>query len=149
MASASVVLPEDNTREQAGAVEEFLDRGRAQGTFTAKLVSPHGDSVTVPAELFTVLSQIAGILARGDGVSVSPVASELTTTEAARMLGMSRPTLIHLLDTDQLRSRRVGTHRRVLLEDALSYKRESIRRRLAEFDALRLEADALGLDDDD
>ncbi|MGH3816939.1 MAG: helix-turn-helix domain-containing protein [Pseudonocardiaceae bacterium] len=49
-----------------------------------------------------VLTRVAEALASGRGVAVLPVDRELTTREAADLLGISRPTLIKLLDTGEM-----------------------------------------------
>lgn len=75
---------------------------------------------------------------------------ELTTQQAARLLGVSRPTLIRLLDTGALRYRRThGTsgHRRVARRDALTYLRTDLERRRRILDDLAQDAEELGFFD--
>ena len=44
------------------------------------------------------------------GAVVVPVKEQFTTTEAARMLGISRPTLMKLIDAGDISSVKVATH---------------------------------------
>lgn len=102
-------------------------------------------SVAMPALLVDLLKQACVVLARGDGVVVSEVTRELTTSEAARVLGVSRPTLIGLLDRSVIKSHRVGTHRRVALGDVLAYRRRLIENQRASYEAMMAEQDELGI----
>ena len=66
------------------------------------------------------------------------------------MLGVSRPTLIRLLDTGALAHRRTqGTrgHRRIRRKDALAYLRADLERRRHALDELSADAGAFGLFD--
>ena len=75
---------------------------------------------------------------------------ELTTQEAARLIGVSRPTLIRLLDTGAVAFRRTnGTHghRRIARRDALAYLRADLQRRRHALDELAADAEAFGLFD--
>lgn len=92
-----------------------------------------------------LLRQVSAVLDRGDGVVVSEVARELTTSEAARVLGVSRPTLISLLDKGAIKSHRVGTHRRVALGDVLAYRRHRISEQRKAYEVLMAEQDELGI----
>ena len=75
---------------------------------------------------------------------------ELTTEETAVLLGVSRPTLIRLLDTGALAHRRTqGTrgHRRIRRKDALAYLRADLERRRHALDELAADAEAFGFFD--
>ncbi len=77
-------------------------------------------------------------------------ANELTTQEAARLIGVSRPTLIRLLDTGAVAFRRTnGTHghRRISRRDALAYLRADVERRRRALDELAADAEAFGFFD--
>lgn len=97
----------------------------AEETATAALISVDGDSVPIPAELFDVLKRAANVLALGDGITILPSAAKLTTQEAADFLGMSRPTLVKLLESGLIPFEKVGRHRRVTLRDVVAYQQKA------------------------
>ncbi|GHJ14821.1 excisionase family DNA-binding protein [Micromonospora sp. AKA38] len=101
----------------------------------------------MPTQLVDVLRQISAILARGDGLVINALSRELTTTEAAKLLGMSRPTLIRLLENDAIASHRVGSHRRLFLSDVLAFRGRQMEERRKSYEALMWESDALGFND--
>ncbi|MFG1775338.1 helix-turn-helix domain-containing protein [Micromonospora sp. NPDC049051] len=137
-------------RSQVAAVDRLLRRHPDEApTAKARLVSPNGEEVELPAQLLDVLRHASALLARGDGVAVSAVARELSTTEAAKLLGMSRPTLVRLLETAAIPCHRVGSHRRLLLSDVLAFRQRQMRERRKSYEALMLESDALGLNVDE
>ncbi|WP_354480233.1 helix-turn-helix domain-containing protein [Marisediminicola sp. UYEF4] len=78
---------------------------------------------------------------RGLPVSIAPRSKTLTTQQAADLLGISRPTLVKLLDDGRIPFERVGTHRRVLLVDLMDYRE---RRRDEQYDALEEMRSSLG-----
>ncbi len=72
------------------------------------------------------LSRVASYLAADSSVAIEPYDEELTTQEAADLLGVSRPYFIRLLEDKKIIPfEKVGVHgkhRRVNLRDVLSYR---------------------------
>ncbi|MGL5865229.1 MAG: excisionase family DNA-binding protein [Dermatophilaceae bacterium] len=68
-------------------------------------------------------------MANGQGVSVVPANTELTTQQAADLMNVSRPFFIGLLNSGEIEYRRVGTHRRIRAESLHPYLRSADRRR--------------------
>ena len=102
-----------------------------------------GERVELPPTLYRVLHQVVDALRQGLAVTVVPHAQTLTTQQAADLLGVSRPTVIKLLDAGRIPFERVGAHRRVLLHDLMDFRE---RRRAAQYAAL--EATAVDLDEE-
>ena len=74
------------------------------------------------------------------------IPSELTTTTAAGMLGISRPTLMKLVHAGEIPAHKVGSHTRINADDVLAYREQIRNRQRAAFDELRAFEDAQGLD---
>ncbi|MEZ4240518.1 MAG: helix-turn-helix domain-containing protein [Myxococcota bacterium] len=140
-------IPSDETTRVAGeAVRAFSAAGGRRPTLVEVVAEGDGSTrVTVPVEAFELLMEVLAHLANGHGVTVMPVKAELTTQQAADLLNVSRPFLIKLLDGGELPFRKVGTHRRVRVEDVVAYKELDDTRRRAAADALVAEAEELGL----
>lgn len=96
------------------------------------------DRVEIPHEVYRVLRQVIEAMDRGLAVTVAPHTQTLTTQQAADLLGVSRPTVIKLLNEGLMPFERNGTHRRILLQDLLSYRE---RRRREQYAALEATAD--------
>lgn len=103
-----------------------------------------GDRVEVPPEVHQVLLQVVAALKAGRAVTVAPQSTTLTTQQAADLLGVSRPTVIKLLDRGEIPYERIGERRRLQLRDVLDYRE---RRRREQYEAL--DAMAVDIDDED
>ncbi|HEY4210737.1 MAG TPA: helix-turn-helix domain-containing protein [Steroidobacteraceae bacterium] len=106
-------------------MSEALDRSEAR---TIALVEEKADGsdaarLEVPPATLRLLSQILALMARQQTFILSPESSELTTKQAAEVLGVSRPFLIRVLESGHIPFRKVGRHRRVLMKDVLAYKK--------------------------
>ena len=147
MATALVeetVLPPEEPREQAQVIA-LRDELSKTGDGSAKLVGPDGTQIDLPADLYRVLRDITGALAQGLAVTVAPHNTVLTTQEAADILGITRPTLVKLLDEDAIPYARPGRHRRVLLRDVLAYAEQRRTRRGQALSRMVDEGEAAGL----
>ena len=131
MSTRAVLAAETFEPHDADASAKVLDfvraaeqRGREVVTPSARLVSADGlQAIELPDELFRVLVLAAKSLAQNKAVTVAPIEQQLTTMEAAEFLGVSRPTLIKLLEGGAIPFTTVGRHRRVKLADLLGYQR--------------------------
>lgn len=89
------------------------------------IVSADGSQHEIPEAMVEVLRQVAQALSTGMGVNVAPLNAILTTQEAADYLGISRPTLVRILERGEIPMERPGRHRYVRLSDLLDYQRQS------------------------
>jgi excisionase family DNA binding protein len=105
------------------------------GSQSPHLLGPLGERIELPDSAFEALKLIIETLASGQSITLVPHGQELTSQEAADLLMVSRPHLIKLLDRGELPFHRVGTHRRIKIEDVLAYRE----RRHAERDAAMTE----------
>ncbi len=121
------VLPPEASLD---ALVELLNRPGAEPS--TRLTGPNGEHLVLPPEVFEVLRGVIEAMASGQAVTIAPVHQRLTTQEAADLLGISRPTLVKLLEAGEIPFEQPGRHRRVRLADVLSYReRASAERRAA------------------
>lgn len=97
-------------------------------------------TIELPAGAVALLLEVLGAMAEGRGVTVIPENAELTTVEAAEMLNVSRTFLIKLLDEQAIPHHKVGSHRRIRMEDLMRYKQKNASDRSAILDELVQEA---------
>jgi excisionase family DNA binding protein len=88
-----------------------------------------GEAIPISPEQFQLLARVVSELARGHDVSLIPTDAELTTSEAAGQLKVSRPFLIGLLEKGEIPYRMVGSHRRIRFGDLYAYKQRNDRER--------------------
>jgi excisionase family DNA binding protein len=112
-----------------------------------RLTLPGGETVRIPLVAVDGLISMLEAMANGDAVQVVRSAAEVSTQKAAEILNVSRPTVVRLIDEGTLRSRMVGTHRRVLASELLAYRDEEIKRRRLILDEMVRDAEDMGLYD--
>lgn len=102
------ILPDD-----IQALRDALEASPEEVTVTLKLTRRSAEKVLELLEA-----------EHSTGAVVVPVKDLFTSTEAATMLGMSRPTLMKLVDAGTVEHVRVGTHRRIPMRSIATYQRE-------------------------
>jgi excisionase family DNA binding protein len=115
---------------------------------SAKLEAKGDANVSVrdlPDSVLKLVRQILTEMAQGHAVSLSALPKELSTQQAATVLGVSRPFVIKLMDEGQLAYRKVGSHRRVMLDEVMVHMEGTRVKRLAGLAELTAEAQELGL----
>ena len=103
------------------------------------------EQIELPAVAVRLLVELLSTLAEGNAVTLIPIHAELTTQQAADLLGVSRPFLIKQLEDEVIPFRRVGTHRRIAFSDLMRYKREIDGKRSQTLDELAEQAQDLGM----
>jgi excisionase family DNA binding protein len=79
-------------------------------------------TVRLPESIILGLRDLAQHLARGSAVQVIPLDRELSLSEAAQILGISREYARKLVRNGELQANRVGTHHRLTLSDVFAYR---------------------------
>lgn len=78
--------------------------------------------IDLPPAAQAAVRQLLADLAAGTPVHLISDDGELTTQEAADLLGISRTYIVRLIDTGKVPAHLVGTHRRLRAGDVLAYK---------------------------
>lgn len=127
------VLVTKERQQQAADVTRTLPDDGAEFTVCGTDHEP----VRLPPELSRVMGQVLRSMARGDTVTVGTMPEELTTTAAAKQLGVSRPTLMRMIRDGEVPAYKVGTHTRLRTSEVLRLRRERRQRQRRAFDELR------------
>lgn len=114
-----------------GALLAALESDRRPALLTAD-----GERVDLPEGVAEVLHEVVAALSRGLAVSVAPRHAVLGTGEAADLLGVSRPTVVRLLESGRIPFTQPGRHRRIRLDDLLAYRARARRARAAGLDEM-------------
>lgn len=109
------------------------------------LVEVDGTRIEIPEPVFDALLDVVSALSRGEGISVVPRSAVLTTQDAADFLGISRPTLVKLLESGDIPFAKYGRHRKVTLADLLDYQDRSRKERSQALDDLVRAGQAQGM----
>lgn len=137
------------TKEEVGEAQEI--------TATLENVDPKdlhivvstadGQKIDVPAGMVRFLEAALRAAAAGRSITVASLPEELTSVEAARLLGMSRPTLLKMAKTGEIPSHKVGTHTRFASGDITRIIHERANRQTQSFNGLRDLEESLNLND--
>jgi hypothetical protein len=80
------------------------------------------DVLNLPSKAAALLEAALERLLQGERVAVLCEDIEISPNDAAEILGMSRPLVVHRMDVGDLPFRYVGKHRRAKLKDVLAFK---------------------------
>jgi len=133
------------TEDQRLVAQTLVERLKAMPDTPLELRTGAETLLEWPAQLRSILEKLLLETAQGHAVALVSLEEELSTQQAADVLNVSRPFLIGLLEDGQIPFYRVGTHRRVKLEDVLAFKTENKRKRLEVLAELTEQAQELGM----
>ncbi len=127
-----------------------LSRFLAHVAEPAALLGPDGQTVPLPMEAYRILVKVVESMRAGKAITVAPLDQRLTTQEAADFLGISRPTLVKLLEQGEIAYERpaAGRHRRVRLADVLDFQSRKREVRRTTLDQMTADAVEAGLYDE-
>ena len=127
------ILIDEPTRAEA----EGLVRQAGDLVMDKFVVIIDGSSHDVPEGLSNLLLHVVEHAAGGGALTVRTMPDELTTTVAADMLGVSRPTLMKMIANGNIPAHDVGSHKRLKAHDVLVLKAERLNSQRSAFEKLR------------
>lgn len=123
-AALSQRLPTKDESVIAGSIAQKMGRAMTpDGSLPITISTDVGQvSIELPASIGEMMLDVLAHVAQGEMVTVVPYGSVLTTQEAADLLNVSGPFLTKLLEAGDIPFHKVGSHRRVKIEDLESYR---------------------------
>lgn len=125
-----------DSEEQATKNKDEVIKLRIQGS---------DEVVIIPLKALQLLNAIISNMAQGRSIALMPTDAEVSTQQAAEILNVSRPHVIKLLEKGEIPHKKVGSHRRILLQDILKYESNFKSDRRKKLDQLTKEAQELNL----
>ena len=136
-------LPEEDV---AGRFTELVTELEAS---SGAALTINGETIDLPSAVAEALLQVVDAMRRGLAVTVAPQDQRLTTQEAADMLGISRPTLVRMLEAGEIPFEKGRRHRRLFLTDVLEFRERQRRAANEALSDMVADAQAMGAYDDD
>ena len=139
MSSASLLhLPTsdeiDVAKQSSRTLSKYASVDRVQMSISGS--NGESDQFVLPGHVMQILLDVLSEMSNGNAISLIPHNQEVSTQEAANILNVSRPFLVKLLEGGDIPFHKVGSHRRVKLQDILSYKHRVDEQRNAALDEL-------------
>lgn len=144
----STLSERDRTRleKHRAQLAEVASVPKAARDFSVRIrIGGEEEDVPLPPALARAVAAALAEVAGGHAVHVSRADEEVTTGVAARLLNVSRPYLVRLLEEGTIPHRRVGTHRRVRRADVLAYRARQYREAEEALQELTDQAQEIGL----
>lgn len=144
-AETATFMPEHS--EDLTSVVGFLAsherrRGKAASPSYALVGLDEHDRIELPQSVHQALMKVVAALHAGKAVTIAPQTMKLTTQQAADLLGVSRPTVVRMINDGLLPAERIGNRHRLLLDDVLAYRKERRRRQYKALAATAVDIDA-------
>lgn len=134
MAPVRTRSPQDVTPERVVHDEaaDIVGRARDRDVVDVSVTLDDGTCMAMPPHLAAFVVNTIRATANGSALVTVSVPEELTTTTAAKELGISRPTLMKLIQAGEIPSTKVGSHTRLRRRDVIELRdRRDAERRAA------------------
>lgn len=113
-------------------VERFDQTGRRDAEALArqlsKITRTRSADLKVQGVMLKLLRELTELVSKHAGIAIIPIDRELSPADAGEILGISRPTVVRLMEDGELPFRFEGKHHRCKLEDVLRLKAAGERR---------------------
>jgi hypothetical protein len=110
----------DEDRREAGRLGKIGKGDRVE--VRLKRHTGPDQTLPLPPDAAALIGTLLGHLLDGERVAVLTEDQELSPNDAASILGVSRPLVVHRMEIGDLPFRYVGKHRRAKLKDVLGLK---------------------------
>lgn len=144
-----VILKKTSKSDQKialNSIEYFEKSGKSEkGKYVELRIEDSSEAVKIPLKAFTLLKSILSNMSEGKSIALILADSEISTQEAADILNVSRPHVVKLLESGKIPFKKVGTHRRIQLDELLQYENKLSQKRRENLDELASNAQELNL----
>lgn len=126
-------------------IHKALDHSRAASI----AIESNGDetpAVKLTPRVMKTIGHVLRLMSLGKPIVMLHEKQQLSTVEAANMLGVSRPFLIKEIDAGRIEHSMVGSHRRIKVEDLRKYADTMKSNRKNALDRMAKNANELGID---
>ncbi|MDY6052151.1 MAG: helix-turn-helix domain-containing protein [Rothia sp. (in: high G+C Gram-positive bacteria)] len=113
------IVPTPATASEARSLLEKIE-GSDKLSITVKVSGARAEEIG--SELLHTLKTALAIIGSGQKVEITALPQDLTTTVAAKRIGISRPTLMKLIREGKVPAHKVGSHFRFRTEDVDAYR---------------------------
>jgi len=103
-----------------------------------------GQKIELPEDIIPLLACALQAMSRGKAVSLITRPDFLTTQEAGEMIACSRQHVVDLINEGKLKASKIGTHRRIKLDDLLHFIEEEDKERDAAMASLIEHTEEMG-----
>ncbi|MCF8237360.1 MAG: helix-turn-helix domain-containing protein [Saprospiraceae bacterium] len=112
-------------KESVRILSTFHKQNMAKGSLVQLFMEDKTNvKVVIPRSVYQLMETILEFMSQGKAISILPAETELTTQQAAEMLHVSRPHIVKLLESGEIPFIKVGSHRRIRLQDLQSYRQK-------------------------
>jgi len=141
-----VHLPTVQEAEEAKITSRALSKYAQSERLHLKIASNNeSEDLILPGYAINLLLAMLTEMSKGNAITVMPIHAELSTQETAELLNVSRPHIVDLLEQGKIPFRKVGSHRRILVNDVFEYKQRIDEARFKALDDLAAQAQDLGM----
>ncbi len=123
--------------------DELVERASGS-TLSGFTLVIDGKDVPIGESLSQLLAHVVEGAANDGVFTVRSMPKEVSTTVAARELGISRPTLMKMIRADRIPSHSVGTHTRLMYSDVIAAVQRMHHERTLGFQRVLAASEALG-----